>query len=129
MLTPVPGGGNVRSFRRTSSANHNSLRNVSCGHGNETRCPPTAPRSHYCPRTARQGKGVHREQDLDSHPHCSQHSGHRTAAAGSETFEIERHGTRVFVKPTKPDVATNLFVWTEHGRSIYELQPAGEVSK
>jgi hypothetical protein len=50
-------------------------------------------------------------------------------AAGSEAFEIERHGTRVFVKPTKPDVATNLFVWTEHGRSIYELQPAGEVSK
>ena len=51
------------------------------------------------------------------------------AAAGSEAFEIERHGTRVFVKPTKPEVATNLFVWTEHGRSIYELQPAGEVSK
>ena len=51
------------------------------------------------------------------------------AAAGSEAFEIERHGTRVFVKPTKPDVATNLFVWTEHGRSIYELQPAGEVGK
>ena len=50
-------------------------------------------------------------------------------AAGSEAFEIERHGTRVFVKPTKPDVATNLFVWTEHGRSIYELQPAGEVGK
>jgi Conjugal transfer protein len=51
------------------------------------------------------------------------------AAAGSEAFEIERHGTRVFVKPTKPDVATNLFVWTERGRSIYELQPAGAVSK
>src|ERR1035441_1926996 len=51
------------------------------------------------------------------------------AAAGSETFEIERHGTRVFVRPTKPDVATNLFVWTEHGRSIYELQPAGQVAK
>src|ERR1035441_7541465 len=51
------------------------------------------------------------------------------AAAGSEAFEIERHGTRVFVRPTQPDVATNLFVWTEHGRSIYELQPAGEVSK
>ena len=51
------------------------------------------------------------------------------AAAGSETFEIERHGTRVFVRPTKPDVATNLFVWTEHGRSIYELEPAGQVAK
>src|ERR1035441_6911434 len=51
------------------------------------------------------------------------------AAAGSEAFEIERHGTRVFVRPTKPDVATNLFVWTEHGRSIYELEPAGQVAK
>ena len=39
------------------------------------------------------------------------------AAAGSEAFEIERHGTRVFVKPTKPDVATNLF------RDIYLTPP------
>jgi len=51
------------------------------------------------------------------------------AAAGSEAFDIERHGTRVFVRPTKSGVSTNLFVWTEHGRSIYELQPAGDVSK
>jgi hypothetical protein len=48
-------------------------------------------------------------------------------AVGSDAFEIERHGNRIFVKPTKTGVSTNLFVWTEHGRSFYELDPAGEV--
>ena len=51
------------------------------------------------------------------------------AAAGSDAFEIERHANRVFVKPTRAGVSTNLFVWTEHGRSVYELQPAADVSK
>lgn len=51
------------------------------------------------------------------------------AAAGSDAFEIERHANRVFVKPTRAGISTNLFVWTEHGRSVYELQPAAEVSK
>jgi hypothetical protein len=51
------------------------------------------------------------------------------AAAGSDAFEIERHGNRVFVKPTRAGVSTNLFVWTEHGRSVYELQSAADVSK
>src|SRR5215469_6639851 len=51
------------------------------------------------------------------------------AAAGSDAFEIERHGTRVFVKPTRTGISTNLFVWTEHGRSVYELEPAADVSK
>ncbi len=51
------------------------------------------------------------------------------AAAGSDAFEIERHANRVFVKPTRAGVSTNLFVWTEHGRSVYELQPATDVAK
>ena len=51
------------------------------------------------------------------------------AAAGSDAFEIERHANRVFVKPTRAGISTNLFVWTEHGRSVYELQPAADVSK
>jgi hypothetical protein len=51
------------------------------------------------------------------------------AAAGSDAFEIERHANRVFVKPTRAGVSTNLFVWTDHGRSVYELQPAADVSK
>lgn len=48
-------------------------------------------------------------------------------AAGSDAFEIERHGSRIFIKPVRTGVATNLFVWTEHGRSVYELDPAGDV--
>ena len=51
------------------------------------------------------------------------------AAAGSDAFEIERHANRVFVKPARSGVSTNLFVWTEHGRSVYELQPAADVSR
>lgn len=50
------------------------------------------------------------------------------AAAGSDAFEIKRHGNRVFVEPVRPNVSTNLFLWTEHGESIYELAPAGEVT-
>jgi len=50
------------------------------------------------------------------------------AAAGSDAFEIKRHGNRVFVEPVRPNVSTNLFLWTEHGESVYELTPAGEVS-
>ena len=50
-------------------------------------------------------------------------------AAGSDAFEIERHGNRIFLKPDKAGVSTNLFVWTEHGHSIYELAPAGEVQQ
>jgi hypothetical protein len=51
------------------------------------------------------------------------------AAAGSESFEIERHGNRVFVKPVKSGASTNLFVWTEHGRCVYELEAAGDVDR
>lgn len=50
------------------------------------------------------------------------------AAAGSDAFDIKRHGNRVFVEPVRPNVSTNLFLWTAHGESIYELAPAGEVS-
>jgi hypothetical protein len=50
------------------------------------------------------------------------------AAAGSDAFEIKRHGTRVFIEPVRANVDTNLFLWTAHGESVYELEPAGEVS-
>jgi hypothetical protein len=50
------------------------------------------------------------------------------AAAGSDAFEIKRHGNRVFIEPVRANVSTNLFLWTAHGESIYELAPAGEVS-
>lgn len=49
------------------------------------------------------------------------------AAAGSDAFDIKRHGNRVFIEPIRANVSTNLFLWTEHSESVYELEPAGEV--
>ncbi len=49
------------------------------------------------------------------------------AAAGSAAFQIERQENKVFVKPLKPGVSTDLFVWTASRRFAYELEPAGEV--
>ncbi len=50
------------------------------------------------------------------------------AAAGSDAFDIKRHGNRVFIEPVRAKVSTNLFLWTAHGESVYELEPAGEVN-
>lgn len=49
------------------------------------------------------------------------------AAAGSSAFQIERQENKVFVKPLKPGVSTDLFIWTSSRRFAYELEPAGEV--
>jgi len=48
-------------------------------------------------------------------------------AAGGTDFQIERQENKVFVKPLKSGVSTNLFVWTASHRFNYELEPAGEV--
>lgn len=50
-----------------------------------------------------------------------------TVAVGSPVFRVEWRGNKVFIEPTKPGVATNLFVWTASGRFNYELDPAGVV--
>lgn len=50
-----------------------------------------------------------------------------TVAVGSPVFRVEWRGSKVFIEPTEPDVATNLFVWTAAGRFNYELDPAGVV--
>lgn len=50
-----------------------------------------------------------------------------TVAVGSPVFRVEWRGSKVFIEPTEPDVATNLFVWTSAGRFNYELDPAGLV--
>lgn len=49
-------------------------------------------------------------------------------AVGSPSFQVERHSNKVFIKPLKSGVSTNLFVWTmsEHSFS-YELS-VGEVT-
>jgi len=48
-------------------------------------------------------------------------------AVGSPAFKVEWRENRVFIEPTEPEVATNLFVWTTSGRFNYELDPAGAV--
>lgn len=48
------------------------------------------------------------------------------AAAGSTAFQIERHEDKVFIKPLKTGVSTDLFVWTASRRFAYELEPPGE---
>lgn len=48
-------------------------------------------------------------------------------ASGSDDFKIEFHGNTVALRPAKQGEATNLFVWTEHTKSSYELLPPGEV--
>src|SRR6516225_8202108 len=49
------------------------------------------------------------------------------AAAGSPSFQIERHEDKVFIKPLKDGVSTDLFVWTASRRFTYELEAPGEV--
>jgi len=49
------------------------------------------------------------------------------AAAGSADFQIERQEDKVFIKPTKPGAATDLFVWTASRRFAYELETTPEV--
>jgi type IV secretory pathway VirB9-like protein len=50
-------------------------------------------------------------------------------AAGSPSFKVEWKENKVFVQPTEPDVATNLFIWTTTERLNYELEPAAAVDK
>jgi hypothetical protein len=49
------------------------------------------------------------------------------AAAGSPDFQIERQEDKVFIKPTKAGVSTDLFVWTASRRFTYELETTPEV--
>jgi hypothetical protein len=48
-------------------------------------------------------------------------------AVGSSIFKVEWRENKVFIEPTEPDMATNLFVWTASGRFNYELDAAGAV--
>jgi hypothetical protein len=49
-------------------------------------------------------------------------------ASGSPSFQIERHEDKVLVKPLKAGVSTDLLVWTDSRRLIYELEAPGEVA-
>ncbi len=48
-------------------------------------------------------------------------------AASSPDFQIERQENKVFVKPLKSGVASDLFVWTASRRFAYELETTEEL--
>jgi Conjugal transfer protein len=50
------------------------------------------------------------------------------AIADPDSFQVERHDDKVFVKPLREGVSTNLFVWTVSRELSYELDPAGELA-
>jgi Conjugal transfer protein len=50
------------------------------------------------------------------------------AIADPDSFEVERHDDKVFVKPLREGVSTNLFVWTATRELNYELDPAGQLA-
>jgi hypothetical protein len=45
---------------------------------------------------------------------------------GSDAVRVEYHDNRILIKPTKPNVSTNLFVWTATSHTVYEILPAGD---
>ena len=49
------------------------------------------------------------------------------AIADLDNFQVERHDDKVFVKPLREGVSTNLFVWTASRELSYELDPAGQL--
>jgi hypothetical protein len=51
------------------------------------------------------------------------------AVADPDSIQIERHDDKVFLKPLKDGVATNLFVWTASRQLAYEIDPAGDLAK
>jgi len=51
------------------------------------------------------------------------------AVADPDSIQIERHDNKVFIKPLKDGVSTNLFIWTASRQIAYEIDPAGDPSK
>jgi hypothetical protein len=49
-------------------------------------------------------------------------------SVGSTLIRVEYHDNRVLIEPTKPNVSTNLFVWTANSNSVYEILPAGDAA-
>ena len=51
------------------------------------------------------------------------------AIADPDSFQVERHDDKVFVKPIRDGVSTNLFVWTTSRELSYELDPPGPLAQ
>lgn len=50
------------------------------------------------------------------------------AAVGSDDIHIEWQGNTLALKPVARGQSTNLFVWTEHTQTSYEILPPGDVA-
>jgi hypothetical protein len=50
------------------------------------------------------------------------------AVGDADSFQIERHEDKVFIKPLQAGVSTNLLVWTASRELSYELDPSGSLS-
>ena len=51
------------------------------------------------------------------------------AVADPDSIQIERDDDKVFLKPLKDGVSTNLFIWTASRQIAYEIDPAGDLAK
>ena len=51
------------------------------------------------------------------------------AVADRDSFDVERHDDKLFIKPLRDGAATNLLVWTPSRQVVYEIDPAGEATK
>ena len=50
------------------------------------------------------------------------------ALADPDSFQVERHDDKLFIKPLRDQVSTNLFIWTASRQLSYELDPAGQLA-
>ena len=73
------------------------------------------------------GKIIHVQTALDHLTVLEMSEPVTAVAVGSPSFKVEWRENKVFIEPTEPSVATNLFVWTPSGRFNYELDPPGVV--
>jgi hypothetical protein len=90
-------------------------------------CPVRAQRVEV--RKPKQGQILHIHTALNHLTVLEMNEPVSTVAAGSPVFRVEWRANKVFIEPTEPNVATDLFVWTSAGRFNYELDPAGPVSQ
>jgi hypothetical protein len=50
------------------------------------------------------------------------------AIGDADSFQIERHEDKIFIKPLQQGISTDLFVWTASRELSYELDPSGSLS-
>ena len=50
------------------------------------------------------------------------------AIGDADSFQVERHEDKVFIKPLLQGISTNLFVWTASRELSYELDPSGSLA-